>query len=333
MTKEDILLSLFKLRGTTLCLGESIDVTLGMLDIPMPTDIEIERLICVPTENYLSDKTIDLFIKGKKWKVFLFPYRHISNKITACLSTENFLNDVAEATSDKYKKAENPSLQKNDEFFYNYIQSLWITNIWMVDTFPFHTKELVNNINRIKDITQTYGLEFGVALLSGLRRYGSTDISTEPEAVSKEKKELSKRGISCVEVKQTLSLDQIINFFTPNSSQLYLATERFKSDCKRTLENLEMSKEILGSIFLIGVNMSLKEYIIQIKKTMSCWSPMFPITKYLDNTFYQKFEDAIISKFNSKNEADNMALSNRFAETFYHALKNWIIRIYKYNQI
>lgn len=333
MTQEEIILTFLKLRGTTLCLGESLDVELEMFGIPKSNiSPDMERLICIPSDHFLQNDSFKVYINGKKWDVFFFVSNYISNKIIAYTSTSTFLEDIKSREPGESKNTNNSFSQNDNNPFYKCVQDLCVTNIWMIDTFPFHTKELDNNIKRIHSMSQASHLEFGVALLTGLRKYGSTDISTEPEAVKKERSQLSKRGVACIEINQSINPNQILDFFSPPSRQFEVATEIFKSDCQTTLDNLEMSKDILGSIFLIGVNMSLKEYMAHIKNTMTLWTPMFPIVKYLNNSFYQNFENAICIKFNYKKASDTMALSNKFADAFYHALKNWIIQICKYKK-
>ncbi len=313
-----------------MCLGKSLDVGLGILGIPnIVMDKEVKRLICIPTENFLLDYKTNLFINGNKWDVYFYQNK-IYNKIIALVATETFLNDINSSSDIKYNE-KNDHFDQNNEVFDKYINTLWVANIWMIDTFPFHTKELVNNIKKINNLSNLSHIEFGVALLSGLRKYGSTDISTEKEAVEKEKKELSRQGISCIEIDKIIKHNQIIEFFAPKSRQFLVASEKFKSACHDTLVVLEIV-DILGEIMLIGVNMSFQEYMIHIKKEMSTWMQIFPVVKYLNESFYQNFADSIISDFRNRSEANINTLSKKFAEIFSSSLKKWIVQICKYNQ-
>lgn len=329
MTQEEILSKLFKLRGTTLCLGVSIDAGMGMFGISgIVIDKTTERLVCIPSDSLIKDDKLCIYINGKKWDVRFFPNRHISNKIIACVSTETFLNDIRDGNAGNAGSPDN----KNDTFL-KYVQTLCATNILMIDTFPFHTKELVNSINRIRELSEWAHVEFGMALLSGVRKYGSTDISTEADAVKKEKAQLQKEGISCVEVERTVAPSQILDLLAPSSCQFVLASERFKADCQTTDENLEMYRDFMGGVLMVNVNMSLKEYIAHVKNTMNMMIPMFPAVKYLSDSFYHDFENAIRPSFISGKEAENMVMSKKFANSLYYALKSWMEHKCKYKQI
>ena len=313
MTESEIIEAIAKTRGTILCLGLNAIPPLSILGISAKP-ITWPNLLIIPSEKKMFSEVLKCFFRGSDWRIV--------NGITNLP-----LNSLFIVTSI-------PQIEKNissdadydiDTYLDSIHRYLNLQAISIIDSFPFHTKEGLQQIERIHKYCQKKGVAFNMGLLFGVNKYGSTDISTEEEAVKQEKEYLSEeKNIECIEINKTLSVDNVVEFLLDDSTTLTQAVEAFKQDCMTTMQNLELMDDILKSFLLIPLNASTKEYIDHVRNTLKELDVLFPCCKYLNEQFFVEFGKAIFSKFNSRRDSTNNEVSKWCVDTLSCAIKQWI---------
>jgi hypothetical protein len=306
MTVTSILSHIFSTRGTTLCLGLNNSVPLSIFGINEEIDgAKDKRAIIIPNSTGVPIQNHDIHICGESWTIHhLVSAKHFT-RVIAVMPFDDII------TSDKTAQ--------------HLIKMLNILNIQMIDSFPFQTMEGVKKIAIIKEICKEHELGYGVALHHGVNSYGSTDISTEKEAVEKAQQDWLDKGIDCMDIDRVLSPTQTLAFFSPQSRILANALNKFNEDCRATEENINLATAVLTSSLMPTPGMSLESYLKEIRSNLdNVWEPLLPVVKYLDDDFYNQFRDSIRSKFNSAKDSEAVSLSGYCVEVLSLMLKTWI---------
>lgn len=314
MTESEIIEVLAKTRGTILCLGLKDIPPLSMFGIS-DKHRDLFNVLIIPTNKRIFSKELKCYIRGIEWRIVNY---------TLDLPVDSLLVVSSVAQIDKNNLA-----HQEQDYLKAYLDSLCsnfnLQAISLVDSFPFHTKEGLHLIEEIRKFCLDKNLTFKVGLLYGVNKYGSTDISTEDDAVEQEKFFLRKeKNIECIEINQTLTVDNVLDFFIQASSSLKQAVEKFEDACRTTIQNLELFAEILYSFLQISLNYSLTEYITSVKNQLKEFEIFFPISKYLNETFFDEYSKAIASKFNKKKDSTNNEVSQWCVNTLTLAIKQWI---------
>lgn len=314
MTESEIIENLAKTRGTILCLGLNDIPPLSLLGIS-GTQTNWTNVIIIPTLKQIFAQELKCFIKGLEWRVINYCTKLPINSLFIVTSIPKIVKEV------QYESG-----QDKIEF---YLDSLCdefnLQAICLIDSFPFHTKEGLQIIDSISKYCEPKNLSFKVGLLYGINKYGSTDISTEDEAVNQEKKFLrEEKNIQCFGIDKGVNEKNVLSFFIQNSASFKNAVELFKKDCTTTIDNLELTVDVLYSLLLIPLNSSLVEYISLIKSKLKDLELLYPVQKYFNDSFFIEYQNSIASKFNSRRDSTNNEISQWCVKTLSCAIEQWI---------
>lgn len=313
MTEKEIIESIIKTRGTILCLG--------LNGIPSLQSFGFEgnltdssRMLIIPTERKIFNQQLKFFLSGTEWTIVNYVTKFPLNSLFIITS----ISDI----NTKYQIGNKTQLE---DYCSKISSTFYLQTINIIDSFPFHTKEGLQYIQAIKTFCEDNNLGFKVSLLHGIHKYGSTDISSEKEAVSREKDHLLKKEVRCIEIDKQILGEKILDYFLHDSTYLEQATKNFKEDCKKTIDNLEQFKDILPSLIELSANSSLKDYINNIKRSFNDeLETIFPIGKYLNDTFYTQYGNSIADRFKNKKDSTINETSKWCISILSYAIQQWI---------
>ena len=306
MTPSEIIEVIAKSRGTILCLGLKDTPPLEMFGVTTKLMTRSNVLI-IPTERSFFSKEIKCYVKGMEWRIVNCV---ISLPVNSLLIVSS-ISQINPYTITGYLKmlCEEFNLQA----------------VSLVDSFPFHTKEGLHIIEDVRTFCQGKNLTFNVGLLYGVNKYGSTDISTEDEAVQQEIIFLKKeKNIDCIKIDQAITIKNVLGFCVHNSESLKRAIELFQEECERTMQNIELTSEILYAMLQIPLNSSLIEYVNFVKNKLTDLHELFPVVNYFNEIFFEEFRSAISSKFKSKRDSENNKVSKWCVDTLIYSIIIWI---------
>ena len=313
MTESEIIEAIAKTRGTVLCLGLNDIPPLSMLGISTKP-IAWPNVLIIPSERKIFSEILKCFYKGSDWRIV----NYITNIPLNSLFIVTSVSQVEKNISTWSAK----NIEKYLDSLYNDFNLLAVS---IVDSFPFHTKEGLQQIECIRAYCKERGLAFSIGLLWGVNKYGSTDISTEEEAIKQEKKFLlEEKNIKCIEIDKVLSVNSVVEYLFDHSIALTQAVETFKDECMTTSQNLELMDDILSSLLQIPLNASIKEYLDLVKDKLKELDVLFPCCKYLNEQFFVEYGKSISSKFSLRRESTNSEVSKWCVGVLSFAIKQWI---------
>ncbi|MDE5752350.1 MAG: hypothetical protein K2H88_06920 [Duncaniella sp.] len=321
MDKNEILNSLIAVRGTTLCLGQQSGLFQNIESFPIAENIN-RRILFIPSDTIDRPITTSFHVNGIKWSVVSAPSIHHISRNVAFIPVSELFSDIKNI-EDSDKNGQDCTLD-NESTFLHYMNALSVYNIWLIDGFPYMSHGFVSELNKIIKLSQKSNLALGIVLITGLHKFGSTDISTESEAVNEALKEINKKNIPVMVIDRSLRFDQITSFYSPRSSIIEKKLQEFDAERKMTKENLAIVKDILGPLMMITVNMSVSEYVKSVKDQLKSFEAMLPVVKYLDNQFFQTFQENIIPIFDKSQDSQLINNSNKCANELYRLLIDWI---------
>lgn len=314
MTESEIIEKLAKSRGTILCLGLNDIPPLSILGIS-GIQPNWPNVLIIPTPKQVFPHELKCFLKGIDWRVVNYVTNLPINSLFIVTSIPKIVKEVQyESDQDKIEI---------------YLDSLCdefnLQAICLIDSFPFHTKEGLQIIDKINNYCEVKKLTFNVGLLYGVNKYGSTDISTEDEAVKQEMNFLKKeKNIQSFGIDKHLNNNGVLAFFIQNSSSFKQAVEEFENECLTTIQNLELVIDVLYSFLLIPLNSSLREYVFLTKNKLKELDMLFPVQKYFNDSFFVEYQNSIAPKFNGRRDSTNNEISQWCVKTLSYAIKQWI---------
>lgn len=329
--KNRIINSILEAQGTTLCLGHRFSHFTSVLGID-DKSFEMSERVLVIYADIAEDKPLSTqwFVYGIEWRIVMLPSRGLVGRAAAYMSLDTWHKDIDKLrkdylseTVDIAKSAEAESVVKAA---IAYMSSLRVCNIRVIDGFPFMSHETVVELMNAKRLGEKAGVPVGAALVAGLYKFGSTDISTEEEAVEEACKTCGKIGVSCTVVSRKIEDSQVAELFSPASQRLSERLRQFKEECRKTKENINISKEIMGTLLMIGSNMSLLEYVRYVQGMKDVLEPMLPALKYIDMKFYDNFKNQISPIFSDRKESNIYQDSEKCAGVFCNLILKWINR-------
>ena len=313
MTESEIIEAIAKTRGTILCLGLNDIPPLSMLGISAKP-IAWPNVLLIPSERKMFSEVLKCFFKGCDWRIVNYISNLPLNSLFVVTSVPQIEKNISSQSAN--------NIEKYLDSLYN---DLNLQAVSIVDSFPFHTKEGLQQIECIRSYCKERGLSFNIGLLLGINKYGSTDISTEEEAVEQEKKFLlEEKNIECIEIDKALSVNSVVEYLFDHSTALTQAVESFKDDCMTTSQNLELMDDILSSLLQIPLNASIKEYLDIVKNKLKELDVLFPGCKYLNEQFFMDYGKSISSKFSTRRDSTNNEVSKWCVDTLSYEIKQWI---------
>ena len=302
-------------RGLTLCLGLNPHINIPLLLRILNIKTQIN-----PTENKIIflfnnfEKTVleEIFVNGAKWELVKNAKSDSLRSSVAILPLE-VLNALIDDSSNEEKKLN--------------IDDWPINNVWLFDIFPYQTQVGTMILNKIKEWCAKKGFGLSVGLVSGYNQYGSTDISSEDDAIKKEKEYLEREGIKTMVVNKSLSKDQSFELQSLCEDKLKKALNKLSADRSSTLTFIDDStKDFILYAIMNKVGNGVEQTVRTVKDTLVMLEGLFPIVKYLDEGFYKEYERAIRPYFESKKDSDVHKISGKCADSLMHAIKYWINR-------
>lgn len=322
MNKIEILKNILAARGVTLCLGRQRNLFSSIENVLDYIPENEQRLLYIPTDSIIKPLITDIHINGYKWMVVVSPSVHHISRNVAYISIDDFFSYLT-----KFDRCDSSSQiheSNNVTAFKNFIATLSLNNVWMLDGFPYQSHEFVSDLNKMVELCDGANIAFGVAIISGISKFGSTDISTEEDAVQEAIEGIKRKNIPFMVVHKELVCDQVSSFYSPRFFRLDNRLRVFQDDCAKTKENLQIAKDIFPMTLTIGANMSEQEYVNFVKTKLKEFEPMLPVVKYLDDRFYDNFKSRIRHIFNNHNDAELTKSTNECYMELNKLLLQWI---------
>lgn len=205
--------------------------------------------------------------------------------------------------------------------FSNTVFKLRLGGLWLIDTFPFNSLETNNRVKRVNDFCKANSIGFGVCIISGLSKYGSTDMSNEEDAVKAAIDRLRLLDIDSLNIERILHRNQVIQFFSPKRNFIENNLEKLATDCLKSRDNMFLM-DTLKLVCSIETDEEFESYFLRIKKELTEFASIVPIISYLNDDFYNKIKNKIKAIFQSSKPALLEKCSNNAINIILNELNN-----------
>lgn len=301
-------------RGATLCLGLNSHVTplllLKILGLDGQIHVTEDRILLL-FNNYAETFEKQVYVNGEKWKVVCNVRTDMLRSAIMMLPLEIFYTAISKTgSSDKLE-----------------IEKWNINNVWLLDTFPYQTRLGTQALTWIRDWCKVRGYGLGVGLIKGYNQYGSTDISSEGDAIDREMEHLKREHIPAIIVDRHLSMTQAFEIQTLSDDRLQQKMDKLEEEKLHTLDNLEFGKDLLAYFIADKVGAGVSEARKSVQKILTSkenLADLFPIGKYLDDRFYAAYESAITPYFRDNKDSEKYKVNEQCAEALDRALRCWM---------